>query len=220
MNVSQIQQYVKRQFGDESGVQVTDEDITRWINSAMRQIVLQNESLLEKTSTANSVALQQRYSLPVDLLNLKSIQYRDSTTTSYYHLKGYSLPEFNQYIDGWDESSSNQTNATPYCYTISESQIVVHPIPDVGVTAGFKIYYNRSPVEVSVAADTPELPVLYHESIVKYCLQQAYELDEDWDAVGAKQGELAKELDLLRGREDWKVQESYTTITVLPEDMW
>lgn len=220
MNVAQIQSYVKRQFGDESGVQVTDEDIIRWINSGMRQIVLQNESLLEKTSTANSVALQQVYSLPVDLLNLKGIQYRESLTTSYYVLKGYELTKFNQYIDGWDESSSNQTNGVPFCYTVNEGQIIVHPTPDTAITAAFKIYYNRSPVEVVTAADTPELPILYHESIVKYCLQQAYELDEDWDGVGNKEGQLAKELDLLRGREDWKIQESYPVITVLNDDNW
>lgn len=216
MNVAAIQTYVKRQFGDESGVQVTDDDILRWINAAQKQIVLQNESLLEKTGTANSVATQQDYSFPVDLLNLRAIQYRKSTTEPYYRLKGYSLGEFNEQVDGWDNT---QETGDPWCYTIFENIIQVFPVPATSVTAAFKIYYNRSPVEVALTSDTPELPLLYHDTILKFCLQQAYEMDEDWDAVGNKAQEFDKEVNLLRGKQDWKVQEYYPMITVRVEDM-
>ena len=30
-----VSSYVKRQFGDESGVQITDEDIVHWINAGV-----------------------------------------------------------------------------------------------------------------------------------------------------------------------------------------
>jgi hypothetical protein len=217
MNVTEIQTYLKRQFGDESGVQVTDTDIIRWINSAQKEIVLQNESLLEVTSVTSSVIGQQSYDLPVDLLKLRGIQYRSSTTTAYYRLKGYSLAEFNEKVDGWDNS---QEPGDPICYTIYGSDILVFPIPATAVASAFKIYYNRMPVTVAVGADIPELPVLYHETIVKFCLKQAYELDEDWDAVGNKAQEFDKDVNLLRGRDDWKVQEFYQTITVLNDDAW
>jgi hypothetical protein len=212
-----MQTYLKRQFGDESGVQVTDEDIVRWINAAQKQIVLQNESLLEVTSTTSSIIGTQSYDLPVDLLKLRGIQYRNSTTQPYYRLKGYSLAEFNEKVDGWDNS---QEPGDPFCYTIYNSKILVFPIPATVVTAAFKIYYNRTPVDVVTGTDVPELPVLYHDTIVKYCLQQAYELDEDWDAVGNKAQEFDKDINLLRGKDEWKVQEFYPSITVLNDDAW
>jgi hypothetical protein len=217
VNVAEIQTYIKRQFGDESGVQVTDADIIRWINSAQKQIVLQNESLLEETVTTNSVLGQQSYSLPVDLLKLRGIQYRASTTTAYFRLKGYSLAEFNEKADGWDGTTES---GNPICYTIYENNITVFPIPDTSIAAAFKVYYNRKPVAVSLTTDTPELPELYHDTIIKFCLQQAYEVDEDWDAVGNKVQEFDREVNLLRGREDWKTQEHYPVITVLNEDAW
>lgn len=217
MNVAGIQTYLKRQFGDESGVQVTDDDIVRWINSAQKQIVLQNESLLEVTSVTSSVVGQQSYALPVDLLKLRGIQYRNLTTQPYYRLKGYSLAEFNEKIDGWD---NGQNPGDPVCYTIYQSNIIVFPIPSTAVVSAFKVYYNRSPVDVTTGTDVPELPTLYHETIVKYCLQQAYELDEDWDAVGNKAQEFDRDINMLRGRDDWKVQESYPIITVLSDDAW
>lgn len=219
MIVESILNRVKRQFGDESGVQVTDTDIFRWINDAQRQIVMQNETLLEKTSTADSVINQQEYSLPVDLLVLKGLQYKSPDDTAYNHLKGYSLSEFNERIGGWDESS-NFTSGTPVCYTIYASKIKLYPIPDHALVAAIKIYYNKAPTDVTLITDTPELPVIYHELIVKYCLQQAYEMDEDWDASGNKANELDRDLQVLRGREDWKNQEHYSTITILSEDSW
>lgn len=217
MNVGEIQTYIKRQFGDESGVQVTDADILRWVNSAQKQIVLQNESLLEKTAVTNTVAAQQVYSLPVDLLKLNGITYRNSTTTPYYRLKGYSLADFNEKADGWDGTAET---GDPICYTINEGNIILFPVPNTSVTSALKLYYNRKPVAVTGSLDVPELPELYHDTIIKFCLGQAYEVDEDWDAVSNKAQELDREINLLRGRDQWKVQESYQVINVLLDDQW
>jgi hypothetical protein len=216
MNVLEIQDYIKRQFGDESGVQVTDTDILRWINSAQKQIVLQNESLLEVTSVTTTIVAQQSYSLPSNLLKLRGIQYRADTDQAYFRLKGYSLSEFNEKVDGWDGDTNN---SDPLCYTIYGNEILLFPIPRTAVTSALKIYYNRAPVDVVTTADTPELPLLYHDTIVKFCLQQAYEMDEDWDAVGNKAQEFDRDVNMLRGKEDWKVQEFYPVITVLNEDL-
>jgi hypothetical protein len=217
MNVAEIQTYIKRQFGDESGVQVTDADIFRWINSAQKQIVLQNESLLEKTATTSTVVSQQSYDLPVDLLKLTGISYRSSTDGAYYRLKGYSLADFNEKVDGWDGTTET---GDPFCYTINEENIILYPIPATAVTAGLKIYYNRKPAVVTLTSDIPELPELYHDTIIKFCLKEAYETDEDWDAAGNKGQEFDTELNFLRGKQDWKVQEHYPVITVLFEDSW
>ena len=51
LNIQDVANRVKRTFGDESGVQVTDDDIIRWVNDAQLEISRQNEDLLEAVGT-------------------------------------------------------------------------------------------------------------------------------------------------------------------------
>lgn len=218
MNVSDIMARVKRQFGDESGVQVTDADIIRWVNDGMRHIVLNNEGLLEVTALSNSVINQQDYSLPVDLVVLRAISFKPSGQDSFFKLKGISFAEFNERVDGWDGTAFG--TSTPSIYTQFAGKVLLFPIPDESISNAIKIFYNRKPTDVVATSDTPELPVLYHQSLVDYCLKQAYEMDEDWEAAAQKQGDVTSLIQLLRGRDDgWKNQETYPIITVLEEDL-
>lgn len=216
MNVSDIMTRVKRQFGDESGVQVTDDDIIRWINDGQQQIVTQNEGLLEKSAYANIVANQQDYSTPTDLLILRSVHLLDSASGSYFNIKFFPFAEFDQYVDGWDQTITDRGYSQ--IYTVYAGQLKLYPLPQTSQTNGLKIYYNRIPINVSISTDSPDLPILYHEPLVKYCLQQAYEMDEDFNSAQAKAAQLSNDISLLRGRDDWKKQDTYPTITVLAED--
>lgn len=217
MQVQEILDSVTRQFGDESGVQITTDDIFRWINQGQRQFVLQNESLLLTTTTTNAVANQQSYTLPTNLLTLRGIQYKQPNTTQYYRIRGYDLSKFNETVDGWDNTLAV---GIPQIYTVIGNSITLFPIPQESLTAALKIYYNRTPVDVTGTFDVPELPTLYHEPLIKYCLMQAYEMDEDWEAAGNKVTDLDRDINILRGRESWRATEYHDSITVLEEDMW
>lgn len=218
MIVSDIMTRVKRQFGDESGVQLTDDDIIRYINEGQSQIVMMNEGLLEKISTSSAVINLATYSLPVDILILRSVSYKSPDDVSYYRLKGLAYQQFNEYIDGWDGTAYG--TSTPLVFTQFAGNLILFPTPDKNSVNGIKIFYNRSPVDVVTSTDTPDLPELYHDSLVKQCLQLAYEMDEDWDAAKTKADQLDSDISLLRGRDDWKAQDLYPTITVTAEDMW
>lgn len=217
MLVSDIAIRAKRTFGDESGVQLTDEDIIRWINDGQRQIVLQNETLLETIATIDSVATLAEYSLPVDLFIPRGVSYKAFGGLSYRKLRNFTRNEFDEYIDGWDGSSNGV--GTPECFMLFASKITLYPIPDSAVTGGIKVFYNRRPTDVTGSLDTPGIPELYHETLVKYVLQQAYEMDEDMDAASAKGTQISGEINLLRGREDWKNEDTYPTIFVRDEDL-
>ncbi len=217
MKVSDIITRVQRTFGDEAGVQLTTDDITRFINDGVRELIYRNESLLQKTSTANSVAGQQEYTLPVDLLILRGVSWKDTGESSYHKLKGRTLNEFNEYIDGWDGSDFG--SGIPVTYMVFEDQITFFPTPSAATVAAMKIYYQRSPVDVVLATDTPDIPSIYHEIVVKYCLQQAYEMDEDIEAVALKQKDISDSVNYLRGRSEWTPEETYPTITIRAEDM-
>lgn len=218
MIVSDIFIQVKRQFGDESGVQLTESDILRYINEGQRQIVMQNEGLLEKTATANAVVGQQEYDPPVDMLILQGISYKSPDDVAYYKLKGLSYQQFNEYVDGWDGDAYSRS--TPLVYSVFASKILLFPIPDRSKTSAIKVFYNRTPVDVAASPDTPDLPLLYHDALVKHCLKMAYEMDEDWDAAQAKGSQLDADVAVLRGREGWKNEEVYPTITIRFEDQF
>lgn len=216
MIVSDILARVKRQFGDESGVQITDTDIKRWINDGMRQIVQTNEGLLEKAGTTNLVANTQEYALPTDLLILKQITCKPFGFTVYTKMQGFSFTDFNNKVDAWQDGGNFK--GIPQIFTIFAKNIILWPTPETSATDGLKLYYNRIPTDVVNDSDTPEIPTLYHETLVDYCLQKAFEMDEDFEAVGVKAGEVNNQLATMRGRDDWKQQDTYPTITVLPED--
>lgn len=216
MIVSDIKTRVKRLFGDEAGVQLTDADIVRAINDSQIEIVKRNESLLEKTSVANSSSGIQEYSLPTDMLIFKFLMWKGVGDTSYRKLKGLSTAEFNEYIDGWDGDTSTQS--VPSTYTLHANKFLVWPIPQDTITNAFKIYYNRVPTDVVNDSDPPDLPITYHTTLVNMILQYAYEMDEDWEAAQSKSAQNNKDMDYLRGREDWKQEEVYPFILIRQED--
>jgi hypothetical protein len=209
LNVQDVVLRVKRTFGDEAGVQVTDQDIIRWINDAQEEIVLTNEGLMETTAVSDAVANQTIYSLPDDFSVLRSLKYKD------YRLKSLSLAEFNEYIDGYGTPT---TSGQPEYFTVWESQISVYPKPSESVTGAFSIYYMRHPESISNLADALTVPLVYHTSVVDYCLQQAYELDEDFQKAQIKKGKFDESMMKLNDRNKWVSQEYYPRITTLPED--
>lgn len=216
--VQEILTSVQREFGDESGVQLTQTDVIRWINQGMRQIVMQNENLLLTEGLQSTIANQQSYTLPADLLILKGVHYKQQSQTQFFKLKGYELATFNELLDGWDGSTDGY--GYPTVYTVIGNTFRLWPVPTVAVANSLKVYYNRTPIPVVTTLDTPELPVLYHEPIIKYCMLQAYKMDEDWDAAGNQVQDLDRDINTLRGRQDWQTQGTYPTITTLVEDAW
>lgn len=218
MNLGDVKTRVKRIFGDESAVQVTDADITRWANDAQRAIVLSNEGLLEQIATLNLVADQQEYSLPSDCLILSTITCKNSTQLSYFRLHGYSLTQFNEYVDGWDGTTFG--SGQPSIYTVFASMVRLFPVPSTAVVNGLKFFYCKNPPELVNDADVLSLPLVYHNAVVNFCLKNAYELDEDWQTSGLKGSQVVDDMHLARNRDAWKNQETYPTITILSDDGW
>src|SRR5512138_1815684 len=101
MNVGDIITRVRRTFGDEAAVQVTDDDVIRWINDAQIEVVKHNEGALQKSDLIDLVANQSTYTMPTDLLILRTLRYKFSSMQSFARLKYKSLQEFDELIDGW-----------------------------------------------------------------------------------------------------------------------
>lgn len=214
MNVADVVLRVKRIFGDEAGVQITDQDIIRWINDGQEEVAVGNEGLLETTSQADIVLGQMDYDTPSDMSVLRGLKYKG------YRLKYMSMAEFNEYIDGYRAESgvSPYGPGIPEIFTVWDLKITVFPKPNQSVTNGLTIDYIKHPASVATLADALGLPVQYHKAIVDYCLQQAYELDEDIQKAQMKKSEFDEKMMKLNDRNKWISQEYYPRITTLPED--
>lgn len=210
MNVQDVANRVRRTFGDEAGIQVTDADIFRWVNDAQLQISTDNESVLEAIGTSDIVSGQSEYALPTDMNILRSLQYKG------FRLRPLSLAQFNEYIDGY--SSTNKVSGVPEVFMVYANVATLYPTPNENVTAGLKIFFSKHPTLISTLADALTVPSRYHNAVVEYCLQQAYEMDESFDAAAYKRGKFDETVRKVTDQEKWTSQEYYPTITTLPED--
>lgn len=214
MNVQDVVTRVRRTFGDESGVQITDDDLIRWINDAQAKIGRENEGLMEATATANIVQNQMEYDVPADFSILRSLKFKG------YRIKYMSFAEFNEYIDGYSAAPgiSPYGPGIPEIFMVWENKITLFPKPNENVTNGLTIYYIKHPASVGTLADALTVPLSYHNTVIDYCLQQAYELDEDYQKAELKKATVADDLMKLNDRNKWGSQEYYPRITTLPED--
>jgi hypothetical protein len=213
LQVQDVKTRVKRTFGDEAGVQVTDADILMWINDAQRNIVRDNDNVLPTVGTANVVAGQNNYTLPSDLYRVHTVKWNG------YNLKSLSWQDFNTKFQGWESTDSLYSQGQPTFYTLWQSSFYLFPTPSSALTSGLKIYYTRRPVDRVNDTDVLDTPEEYNDAVVNYVLQKCYELDEDWTGAGNKASEVTADLNSLKIQEQWRDEESYPSIRVMPEDM-
>jgi hypothetical protein len=207
MIVSDVITRVTRQFGDEANVQIDNADIIRWINDSVRDFSVQND-LTQATGTINSVVDQNSYTFPADLLSMRSIYY-DSQKLQFYK-----RTEYDEYINKVDPLE--EQSGTPILYTRWGTEFLLYPKPDS--IKQIKMRYLQRPTEVTVEGDTVPLPLEYHNRVVEYCLQQAYQTDEDWDASTQMSSQLSDGLTRLKEQETFQDKEFYPGITVLADD--
>src|ERR1044072_206544 len=217
MNVQDVVTRVRRTFGDEAAVQVTDADIIRWINDGQVEVVKANDQALQKTDLLDLVAGTSQYAAPTDMLILRSLRFKMPDMTSFSTLKYRNMQQFDEALDGWDGSLYG--TGKPFLYTMYEGQIILFPTPDTSVTDGLKVLYNQRPTDVDDVADTLALPLIYHNTIFKYCMWQASLLDEDHEPAMMYRTDYQTDMDLLVSRETRDPVATYSTITVLAEDM-
>lgn len=217
MDINGILLRVRRTFGDESSVQITDEDIFRWISDAQREIVMHNESVLEKTTTIDTLKGVQVYDFPSDLYVIRSVRIKARVSDAYIHITGISPQEFDQYIN---ETMRDVILGLPSVYTTYERKIFLFPIPDADTTAGLQVLYNAKPIDVTSSVDELSLPEEYHNAIVKFCLARANELDDEPELSNNHQAQFINDVRTLSLKDKYAPKESYPRITILPEDMW
>lgn len=208
--VGDVFSYVKRQFGDESGVQITLSDCIRWINSAEAEIISSNQ-VLRAAATSATVAGDEDYSLgdSIDIQTINSLSL-DGTKIPFKNFN-----EAEAFITSNDPQKLQQT--FPLFWYEWAGVLFFYPIPDKAYT--IKIFYHKTPVVLTGESDVLNVPDNYFNRILEFCMSQAYELDENFEAAIAKSTQFENKMLNMSLEEQQPSVDVYPSITVLADDL-
>lgn len=176
--------FVKRTFGDESGVQITDDDIISWANTGVANIA-SNIPINEAIATANTVIGLDKYALPTDILAIKEVQIGTVMLTRV------------DFTEAKTTISTDAVGATgiPYWWYNFANNVFLYPVPNSILP--INIYYNSQPTQIAVTTDLLGIPNRYFDLLCHYVMARAYELDENPSMMGAKLNQFEAELKKL-----------------------
>lgn len=170
MLVLDIVRKVQRLFGDSSlQIIITNNDVWDWINEAQLNIVRKTGCL---TKTATAAASTYPTALPVDWIVTKRLTYN-----------GYPLKMIE--IEDLDAAYANSTVPadSPTTFYIWSKQLRL--FPNLGLVDAVSVVHDYIALPTVIVADiTPlDVPVSYHEDIVRFCIMRAHERNENWKAL-------------------------------------
>jgi hypothetical protein len=152
-----------------------DEEMARWCWEAARDIARRTE-FNQKTHTQNTVAEQQTYVLPEDMLRVFRVEYHRDSTYSY----PLEIRDFHNMDDLW-LSGRQVSGSQPYACAIwgapgarsngaATRQLYLFPTPSTSVTDGLILYYYAIPpkVDTNDFNRTVELPSGWEDLVPLY----------------------------------------------------
>lgn len=202
--VSEVMTAVKRQFGDESGVQLEDSDIIRWINDAQDIIVSKNKMLKAKSATPAVIA-QAAYTFPSERIHqIESIHFRG------FRIPNMSFAEAEETIFSADPQQL--ASGMPVLWYEWAGTFTFWPSPDT--TDNIELYYTQRPLPVTSSAGLLSVTDKYYQDVVRFVMSQAYEMDEDLGNSQAKTAQFEASLNDMSEDERTAQNMTYNTITV------
>lgn len=203
-----VVQRVKTQFGDNSGAQLTDAAIFRWINDGQQEIV-NNNPILKDAKLTNVVAGQAEYTFPTD-----KVQYIEALYVDGRPIRNLSPQGFREFILT-DDPARDATSDYPDVWYERAGVITLYPKPQKSYTNGLKLEYVKMPDEVNSTSDPLSIPDRYLNELVNYCMMQALEYDENYAAAQAKFSQFREGLDRHNLKENISQSDLYPS--VLPD---
>jgi hypothetical protein len=121
-------------------------------------------------ATTDTVANQQEYAFPAELLKIKDVEITYDGSTWYKA----AFMDINERSNPNDTTSvaNDFSESSPYV-DFMDNSLFLYPVPTSAVTAGLKIYYEKLPTAMSADSDTPTLARPFHIGL-------AYGGAKDW----------------------------------------
>jgi hypothetical protein len=151
--------------GFDIGSVLTFDDVTKYLNFALRRIARKIDYYTEESSQSfSTVAGTAAYAWPTDLGRMRYIRLDDDATV----LGAVRLRD----IDGSAVSSGK-----PTVYALSGAGVVLYPTPDAAYS--MLLRYYALPALMSADSDVPSIPEDYHETLTFYALKRCCEREDD-----------------------------------------
>ncbi len=202
---------VKRQFGDTSGLQVTNSNITAWISDAQREIVINNPEVNQAMVQFNVVANQSAYPVLAnvpDMLIIHSLHFNGQI------LQNMSFVKAQEFIIKSNDLSAAEIPDFWYEWA---GVITMWPKPSKAFTNGVTIFYSKSPTEITTTNQVLSVPDSYFKSVIDFCMTQAYEMDDNAQMAQAKNAQFETSMQKQANKQSAQ-DNQYPTVTLLPED--
>lgn len=200
---------VTRQFGDEAQIQIDEADIIRWINAGQREIITNNNSINRTSAVTAIVANQTTYPLDGDPA-FEGVQNIFTVMVNGIPYKALSFQ---------DAILHHTMGETANIWYTQAGLLNIHPAPVHDYPNGLAIYFIKAAPEITTPGDTLGVPDNFYNALVQYVLQQAYELDENFQAAGVKAQQFEKSVNIQQNQNE--VQTAfYPIIADDPEDYY
>lgn len=208
MLVADIERRVLTLFGDKAGVQIDEDMIHDWINDGQVDICRKAECL-EAVIPYNLAVGTDSYPYPADFIKEQRVLV-NGIKASRLTVSAIDIL--------FPDREAIQAQGNPLYYFHHARNLVLYPVPSVAVTAGLVVWYIRTAAKIASSTQTPEIPEMYHEDLVRYCMIRAFEQDEEWSAAQqAKQEYDAHMLNTIYDSHTLQ-SESYPAVQLSPGD--
>jgi hypothetical protein len=182
--VGDVYDAVKRMFGDESGVQLTDTDIVRGINEAQVDLASQNQ-IIPAVATLPVLANVATYDLSGVTPKIDSVA---SILLDGRRVGNIPISQAEESISLLDPESY-EIGAPQFWYEWA-GEITFWPTPGQNYTLTLR--YTAEPTDVTTnATDVLSVPDECFTDIVNFVLMKAYEMDENAEMMAIKQAEYS-----------------------------
>lgn len=209
--VADVANAVKRLFGDESGVQLVDNDIITWTNEA-QQAIADSTKVLKAKATTSMVDGTNTYSLTAITPKILQIE---SLLVNGRRIGNMSVAQAEETISQSDPLAE-ETGFPAFWYEWA-GEITFWPKPNLDAT--ILIRYTANPDVVSALGDLLSLPDEFLSDVINFVLRRAYEMDENESMMNYKRQEFENSMLDLTDEERQAQNMTYETLTVY-ENRW
>ena len=198
--------YVTRQFGDEAGVQIEEDDIQSWIDIAQSELAM-DEDFSKRLVTRKLIVGYGEYKFPTKNILRTQSMHIDNKIVKY--------KSFQQFQEDMETEDDLERLGKPECWTEWGGTFKLFPIPDKDYE--LKVYALMAPEIITDPQTRLGVPDRLYPTLLKKVMYHAYMLDENIEAANFK--EMSAENDIQKRREytNMAAINTYPTITYLDE---
>lgn len=204
--VAQLRSKIQRAFGDESATFLEAADVLNYLNDGQLDIVRRTDCLFAETTATTTVGpVVTKYILPTDFLGMKQVSLNYNPLVEY---------PFEQQL----QTNTLAAIDVPDGHYVIWNGYIYFQYNAVTAAVNYRLYYTRRPAALVNDTDIPEIPLQYHEDLVKYGLARAKEMEEDYNSASYYDRAYDQRINTIRSDVNNRSRQAFAAVRCL--DNW